>query len=563
MIIDSSGTRAAPRDSGIDCVGPLHWGAHICLMYSSREELLEILVPYFREGLHANEYCIWITSQAMTPEEAAGALRAAVPDLDDHLARGQIEIFDYREWYMPDGCFDGARVSRAWLEKLDGALARGFEGMRLSGDTYWLDDDDWEPFLQYEARLDPVIIELPMLAICSYALEKLGPRGTVDATANHEFTIIRERGRWTSFKSFARCRSEQFIHESEARLRATIDGASDAIVTCDGSGAVVLANVAAQRMFGYDPFDMIGAHVGDFVPDIGDALRGHDGARASMESEGRRRDGAFFPLEWTLSVASAKEQPLFVAFVRDLTPQRATEFRIHQLQADRLAAIGGMATALAHKINQPLTAATSYLQAAQRLMRMPEERRPASLETTLDRAAEQALRAGKLLGHIREFVSSGEPDKTLSSLHDLIDDAFALIGEAAKQMEVDVAFDFGAPAHLVLADRIQMEQVIVNLCRNAIEAMQNVPLRKLTIATSLVGDRIRVDVIDTGAGFPKEIVAELFEPFVTSKARGLGVGLSISRAIIEAHDGRIWTAPNPEGGAIVSFTLPLVEGERG
>jgi C4-dicarboxylate-specific signal transduction histidine kinase len=236
-----------------------------------------------------------------------------------------------------------------------------------------------------------------------------------------------------------------------------------------------------------------------------------------------------------------------------------TEARSRQLHADRVAVIAEMATALAHELSQPLTAATSYLRAAQRLMRMPKERRPASLETALDRAAEQALRAGKLLGHIREFVSRGEFDKTLWSLHDLIQDAFTLANESARQLHIDVAFEFHAGKHLVVADKIQIEQAIVNLSRNAISAMHGAASRRLTIATSCAGDNIQVDVTDTGAGFCDEAMAAFVEPFVAFRARGLDVGLSISRSIIEAHDGRIWMRPNPGGGSIVSFTLPLAE----
>ncbi|WP_424362916.1 MEDS domain-containing protein [Methylocystis parvus] len=549
------------RRSGLDCVGPLHWGAHICLMYSSRDELLEILVPYFREGLLSNEYCLWITSQALSPKDAADALRAALPQLDHHLASGQIEILDYREWYTPGGGFDGARVSQAWLDKLHPALARGFDGMRLSGDTSWIDETDWESFVHYEERIDLVIKQHPVLALCSYPLDLLNARQIFDVVASHEFALTRERGDWTTFRNYPRYRNEQVLRESEAQLRATIDGASDGIVTCDRTGAIVLANLAAQCMFNCMPFEIVGANIGDFVPDLAEALRrgGDVSPHASFGGEARRKDHSTFPVEWTLSVVTADNQPLFVGFVRDLTRQRATEAQIRKLHADRVNVIGSMATALAHELNQPLTAATSYLQAAQRLMRMPEDKRPARIENALDRAAEQALRAGKIISHIREFVSHREPDKMLWSLHDLIYDACMLTNQSARQAGVDLKCDLEAPKGRVLADRIQIEQVIVNLIRNAVEAVQNAERREVTIAAFPTGDAVQVDVIDTGAGFPEEIKAELFEPFVTSKVHGLGVGLSVSRAIIEAHDGQIWTRSNPQGGSIVSFTLPLLE----
>lgn len=551
------------RGSGLECVGPLKWGAHICLMYSSRDELLEILVPYFREGLLSNEYCIWITSQALSPKDAADALRAALPTLDHHLESGQIDIIDYRDWYIFDGRFDSARVSQGWLDKQSLALERGFDGMRLSGDTDWLDEADWDTFVHYEEQIDTIIKQQPILALCTYALDKLNAREIFDVVASHDFALTRERGAWKTFKNYPRDRNEQVIRENEARLRATIDGASDGILTCDAAGVIVLANLSSQCMFNCMPFDLIGANIGDFVPDLAAALRGGGVFRphASFGGEARRKDGSTFPAEWTLSVVTADNQPLFVGFVRDLTQQRAAEAQIRKLHADRVNAIGCMATALAHELNQPLTAAASYLQAAQRLMRMPEDKRPAPVENAVDRAAEQALRAGKIISHIREFVSHREPDKTLWNLHDLIHDACMLTNQSARQARVELKCDLSPMEVRVLADRIQIEQVMVNLIRNALEAVQHAERREVTIAASRAGDHVEVEVIDTGAGFPEEIKAELFEPFVTSKAQGLGVGLSVSRAIIEAHDGRISARPNPLGGSVVSFTLPVVEAD--
>jgi two-component system sensor kinase FixL len=553
-------SQEAPRRSGLECVGPLHWGAHFCLMYASRDELLEILIPYFREGLLSNEFCLWVTPQTLRPIDAADALRAALPTLDGHIENGQIEFVDYRDWYLSNGAFDGARAEQASVDKLTYALERGFDGMRISGDSAWLSPTDWDAFVHYEAQREHALKDQRILALCAYAREKLGAREIFDAVANHEFALTRERGAWSAFKSYARYRNEQVVRESEARLRATIDGASDGIVTCDGSGAIVLANLAAQSMFNCQPFELIGANIGDFVPQLAEALRNCSKFRpqASFDGEGRRKDGSTFPVEWTLNVATADTQPLFVGFVRDLTQQRASEARIRRLLAERVDAIGAMATALAHELNQPLTAASSYLQAAQRLVRMPEDKRPARLESALDRAAEQTLRAGRIITHIREFVARREPDKTIWNLRDLIKDACYRAGGDGTPLEI--SFDLGAVGKCVLADRIQIEQVIATLIRNAVEAVQGAELRKITVATFCPREAVlQVDVIDTGVGFPEEIKAELFEPFVTSKAHGLGVGLSVSRAIIEAHDGCIWMRPNPRGGSIVSFTLPVIE----
>lgn len=553
--------REAPRQSGIECVGPLHWGAHLCLIYGSRGELLEILLPYFREGLLANEFCLWITSQTLSPEEAAAALRAATPGFDHYVESGQIAFVDYRDWYLSQGVFDGPGTARASDERLQSALERGFDGMRVSSDSAWLSPADWEAFLHYEASREATLKDQRILTLCAYAREKLGAREIFDAVANHEFALTCERGAWTAFKSYARYRNEQVLRESEARLRATIDGASDGILTCDGTGTIVLANLAAQCMFNCQPFELIGANIRDYVPHLADALRDCGALRpqASFDGEGRRKDGSNFPVEWTLNVASADSQPLFVGFVRDLTQQRAAETRIRTLLDARVNSIAGMANALAHEVNQPLTAASSYLQAAQRLMRMPEDKRPARLDSALDRAAEQTLRAGRIIAHIREFVARREPDKMIWNLWDLVRGACGRTDFPG--LRLDFECEPAAVSKCVLADRIQIEQVVVALVRNAVEAVERVEAPQVTVAAFCVGEALQVDVIDTGVGFPEEIKAELFEPFVTSKAHGLGVGLSVSRAIIEAHDGQIWMRPNPGGGSVLSFTLPVMEAQ--
>lgn len=554
----------APREmrrSGVDCLGDLPWGSHVCQLYRSSADLLEVLVPYFREGLLSNEYCIWITSDILPKSDAVAALRAEVPLLDEHVANGQIDIFDYREWYIAGGAFDGESVSHRWSEKLDGALARGYDGMRLSGDTFWLSDDDWESFVVYEARLDPVIVERPILAICTYALEKLSMREAFDAVANHEYAIVREGGVLSSFKSLARFRSERASRENESRLRATVDGASDGIVTFDAAGIVLLANAAAQQMFGYESYEIIGTHVGALVPDLWEAHCASESfAQSGLDAEARRADQTSFPVQYSLRAAVAREQRVIVGCIRDLTLQREAEERIKKLHSDRVEVIGEMATALAHELNQPLAATTTYLHTAQRLLRMPADARPVSLEKILGSATEQVLRAGKILKNIREFIVWDEPDKSVCHLHQMIEDACMLTQGSARQASVELSLRFRAVDDAVVADRVQIVQVLVNLIRNAIDVMRNAPERKLDIVTSSDSATIRVEVLDTGDGISESQKERFFEPSTTSKASKLGVGLSISRSIIEAHYGEMSASRGSQGGAKVSFTLPLASG---
>lgn len=576
---DASKTSARPtghgpnqlRKLGIGGLCDVPWGAHLCQFYLDNAELLETLVPYFAAGLESNEFCMWITSETLASGEAEAALQIAVPHLPQLLDDGQIEILDFREWYKMTGCFDPDRVRQGWMERLDLALARGFDGLRFSGDTSWLSDDEWDHFVHYEARLDPIVGASRILAICTYALPKCNMPKTFDVVANHDFALVREDGRWGAFKSFGRRRTEQASRESETRLRATIEGATDGIVTIDQNGVVTLANPAAAKMFGYALDELLGESIVSLLPQatrgsrersaahlLRIAERGFFGRR--REASWRHKDGSTVPVEWAMSDISLDHQKLFVICVHNLTERRQVEARLQQLHRDRLLAMGGMATALAHEINQPLTATAAYLKVARRIMQQQVEGRSAVVEDALDKASEQILRAGDIIRHMREFVARSEPDKTIQRLHDLIAAACELTMASAKQANVKLCLALAADDDLVLADTVQLKQVVVNLVRNAIEAMHAVQRRELSISTVTTGKgTIRTDIADTGPGLSEERRARLFEPFETTKTTGLGVGLSLSRSIIEAHYGEIWAEPNPGGGAVFRFTLPLAE----
>jgi two-component system sensor kinase FixL len=561
------------RRLGIDGLDDVPWGAHLCQFYENNTDLLEILVPYFEAGLTSNEFCMWVTSEPLGSYEAKAALQHAVPQLVEFFAKGQIEILDYRDWYKATGCFDGDRVHQGWLDKLDAARERGFDGLRLTGDTFWLMDEEWDHFIHYEARLDPVVRSSRILAICTYSLEKCGTRRILDAIANHDFALMKEGGRWQAFKSFARRRTEDALRESEIRLRLTVEGVNDGIMTVDENCVVTLVNSAALRMFGYASSELFGKSIDTIMSQ---PLRGAQNSNLAdclrlgkemiigrtLEGEGKRADGSLFPLEWTITEVLFDHQRVFVICMRDLTERREKEALLQELHADRLAAVGGMASALAHEINQPLTATVAYLNAAQRLLHIPPERRPTNIESTLGKAAEEALRAGKIITHMREFVSRNEPDKTIQNLHDVIIAACDLIVPTAKNFNVQIILNLNAQNDRVVIDRVQITQVLVNLKRNAVEAMQASGSHEIIVSTSSIDNgMIRTDIADRGSGLSEEIRAHMFQPFKTSKANGMGVGLSISRSIIEAHYGAIWAEPNPAGGSIFSFTLPADMGQ--
>jgi two-component system sensor kinase FixL len=282
---------------------------------------------------------------------------------------------------------------------------------------------------------------------------------------------------------------------------------------------------------------------------------------------GLRKDGSTFPMELSVGEMVSGGKRSFTGFVRDLTEREETRHRLLGLQAElihisRFTAMGEMASTLAHELNQPLTAVVSYLNGSRRLLTGSDNLQTLMIRDAIERAAEQALRAGQIIRRLRQFVTRGESERHLESLTKLIEEAGALALIGIKESGVRVGFKLDPRTTFVLVDKVQIHQVLLNLIRNAIEAMQETTRRVLTIATNQRDGAIaEISVSDTGPGIAPAIAAQLFQPFVTTKPEGMGVGLSISRTIIEAHGGHLWAEPDPDGGTIFRMTLRVMSTE--
>ncbi|MGQ4273546.1 PAS domain S-box protein [Terrihabitans sp. B22-R8] len=364
----------------------------------------------------------------------------------------------------------------------------------------------------------------------------------------------------------------QGLREREAHLQSILDTVPDAMIVIDVRGTMQSFSSAAERLFGWTAEEAIGRNVSILMPSPYQETHDASLARYMQTGErriigigrvvvGKRKDGSTFPMELSVGEMVSGHRRYFTGFVRDLSERQQAEARLQELQAElvhisRLTAMGEMASALAHELNQPLSAIGNYLKGSRRLIDSERDADRDKLRGALDKAADQALRAGQIIRRLRDFVARGETERRIENLTRLLEEANALALVGAKEYGVRVILALDPVADNVLVDKVQIQQVLLNLIRNGMEAMQESERRELTLASVPVeDDMVEVSVADTGSGISPEIAADLFQPFVTTKRQGMGVGLSISRTIVEAHGGKIWVEQNPGGGTVFRFTL--------
>ena len=368
-------------------------------------------------------------------------------------------------------------------------------------------------------------------------------------------------------------RLEERLRTREAHLSSILDTVPDAMIVIDRKGTIQSFSSAAERMFGMRGGEAIGQNVRILMPES-DSVH-HDAHLQRYEKTrerhiigigrivtGRRHDGTTFPMHLSIGEMQSGGERFFTGFIRDLTEQKQTQAQLQSLQSElihmsRLTAMGEMASALAHELNQPLASISNYMNGSRRLLEASADPAVPKIQNALNKAAEQAVRAGQIIRRLRDFVSRDESEKRVESLAKLVEEAGALGLTGSREQGVLLLFHLDSRFDRVMVDRVQIQQVLVNLFRNAMEAMQDAPKQELSVTNARApDDMIEIVVSDTGSGFSNETQAKLFQTFFTTKPTGMGVGLSISRSIIEAHGGRLSAESNSSGGATFRFTLP-------
>jgi len=254
------------RRTGIDILGDVPWGTHLCLFYETEQDLTDILVPYFKAGLESNEFCMWVTSKPLSKAKAKDTLSTAVPEIDRYLEAGQIEIVPHEQWYFKDGVFDLQRVLKAWIDKVDQAVSAGFDGIRITGNTAWLESKDWNSLAEYERQVDSTIDEYQMLAICSYPLNRCGVSEILDVINSHRSALIRRQGKWESIESTGRKKAKKALKVSENKYKTLVENLPQKIYLKDKNSIYISCNENYAKDLEIDAEEIAGKTDYDFFP---------------------------------------------------------------------------------------------------------------------------------------------------------------------------------------------------------------------------------------------------------------------------------------------------------
>lgn len=605
------------RRTGVEVVGDVPWGTHFCLFYETKADLLEVLVSYCKAGLESHEFCLWIVAPPLTQDEALRSMWQAVPDFDRYRADGSIEVLAARDWYLQDGAFDLKRVIAGWNEKLTRASAKGYVGVRVTGDTAWLERKDWKDFCEYEESLNEAIVNQHLAVLCTYPLGACGASEILDVVRTHQFAVTRRRGDWDIIETaghkkakaeikrlneeleqrvidrtsalmaanqaltreiFERQRAEDALRRSEAYLadaqRLTHTGSWAWTVT---TRKVIHWSAECFCLYGFDPqlgFPSWEQWERQIHPDdrhqrqqtIEQAIR----ERTDYELDYRAvlPDGAIRQIHSLAHPVfnACGDLVEFVGTAMDITEQKQAEEqreRLRQSQADlayvtRVTTLGELTASLAHEIKQPISAAVTD---ANTCLRWLSRDRPdvAEARESAARIVKDAMRASEIIIRIGSLFKKGIPQGEAVDVNKIIEEMIALLRSEASRFSISIRSELVQGAPKVLADRVQLQQVVMNLMLNGIDAMEETRgTRELVVKSQIVDSQLEICVSDSGRGIPPEVMDRIFTAFFTTKPQGIGMGLAISRSIIESHSGRLWaTNNNPGPGASFHFTLPM------
>jgi len=559
------------RKTGIDVVGDVRWGTHMCQFYQRKEDLSDILVPYFTAGLANNESCMWVTSEALGAEDARAALAKVVANLDDYVYDGQLHILDASQWYTKSGKFEPHRVLQGWVDKEKEAVNRGFDGLRCAGDTPWLEKRDRREFVDYEAEIDNVIVNYRMIAVCCYSLDMCQAPDLIDVVDNHPFALIRREGEWAVIESGQRRRVEKELRIRDKAIASSIN----AIAFCDLEGTLTYVNSSFLKLWGYDDQkQVLGRPVTEFWKSEKEALAVLEAVRERHgwigELAASRKDRSTFDVYLAATMVEDESgAPIcFMVDFVDITERKEAHDKLEglyekerklrrQLEEEMKKRIE-FTRALAHELKTPLTPVV-----------MSSELLTTELkDETLLRVARNIHRgASNLNSRIDELLDLARGEMGMLQLKPESVDVLQLLREVVEDVAPvprsrgqSLVSKLPPSLPLVWADRVRLRQIVLNLLNNAFKFTPEGG--RITLGARQDDANLVVEVRDTGPGIAEEEQQRLFEPYHrvdTDRERfsGLGLGLALCKTLVELHGGRIWVKSHAGRGATFGFSLPL------
>lgn len=546
------------RNTGIEVIGDVPWGSHFCQFYKTKDDLLDVLVPYFRAGLENNEFCVWVTSDFLGTKEAFSALEKGVPDLQKYVRKEQIEIFPHTEWYLKGGKFEMKRVLNDWVAKHDHALEKGFDGSRVSGNPFWIDSKkDWDDFTAYEAEINKVINDYKLIVLCTYSLDKCGSNEVVDVVSNHEFALIKREKRWETIETAghkkmedALRKSEEQLKESSWRFRTMVDFTYGWEYWRGSRGNIIHMTPSCEKITGYKADEFIAdpkllekiIHPDDW-PKVALHVGGTQEAGGTYSADFRiiTKDGS---VRWIGHVC----QPVFSAdsmFIgrrasnRDITEQKIAEAKLRdELEiSSKLASMSQMGAAVSHQLSNRVCIGMLLVESAlQKELQDSKERE--RLKQVLDIFDGMKITIESMRS-LMSGVASRDGKRKPVDINAILKSISVLASIDCKRDGIDLSCELAEGLPSMEAEAGDIDQVILNVTNNAMQAMKDGG--KLFLKTLKNADGIDIIIKDTGKGIAPENRGKIFEPFFTASANGngMGMGLSIANKIVNKYGGRI------------------------
>lgn len=592
------------RYSGIDVTGNITWGTHFCQLYQTREDLIDILVPYFKAGLENNEFCIWITSPPLSAEDAREELRKALPNYGDFETEGQIEIKPYNEWYVKNGVFDPGKVKRSWMEKLDKASNYGYDGLRISGNTSWVREEDLTSFVDYEEEMGKIIGNYKIIALCSYSLYNYYiSHEFIDTVIKHQFFLIKSRGDWSLLENRQE-KMEEALKKADkhrGRLQTVIDNLPVGLWIIDENGEIVLVNDIATQIFGaevhslaeYKTFKRWWADTGEEIPPeelpLIQALNGKSLKEVVVEIE--KPDGTHgthlisaVPIKDSNTkiigsiaivqdVAELKKSEKYMQELLEKEHRLREKLQISNLELNRTknileetvrklensnADLEQFAYVASHDLQEPLRMVSSFTQLLEKRYKgQLDEDADEYIDFIIDGAQRMKDLIDDLLAFSRLNTKAEEFKET--NLETVLNDVLTMLNSFIEKNDVLITHN---TLPTVMADPTQISQLFQNLLSNAIKFRGN-RSPKIHLDTEELEDDWKISISDNGIGISPLNQKRIFNVFTRLHTRqeyeGTGIGLSICKKIVQRHGGRIWVESEKGKGSTFYFTIPKIK----